>query len=277
MKKILFPTDFSPTANNAFIYALHIADTLRAELYVLHAYLLPIVSERRTYPESRQDVTERLISEKTNEYIQLIPVLDKLVEASDRKHIKRIYMLEQGTVVSAIEKVLSQEEFDLVIMGTTGASGYEKKFLGSNTVNVMNMVQKPLLCIPHSARYEGIYRFGFTTIFKEVDFEILRRMIPIANLFHAQIKCVHVSAYADAQLLETISRWGHILNTDVVDISLILSDSTKESILDFVESSLVDILVMVKRNRGFFSELFQSSMSHEVTYSNQIPVWVFQE
>ena len=38
MKTILFPTDFSPHANNAFAYALHMAELLGAELLLLHAY-----------------------------------------------------------------------------------------------------------------------------------------------------------------------------------------------------------------------------------------------
>ena len=44
MKKILFPTDFSKTANHAFVYALEMAKFLEAELIVLHTYSLPVVS-----------------------------------------------------------------------------------------------------------------------------------------------------------------------------------------------------------------------------------------
>lgn len=44
MKNILFPTDFSQTADNAFIYALHLAKSLGANLHVLHTYSMPIVS-----------------------------------------------------------------------------------------------------------------------------------------------------------------------------------------------------------------------------------------
>ena len=44
MKKILFPTDFSETANNAFVYVLEMAKTFKAEVLVLHVYNLPIVT-----------------------------------------------------------------------------------------------------------------------------------------------------------------------------------------------------------------------------------------
>ena len=43
MKKLLFPTDFSETANNAFVYALKMAKSIDAEVIVLHVYDLPTV------------------------------------------------------------------------------------------------------------------------------------------------------------------------------------------------------------------------------------------
>lgn len=35
MKKILFPTDFSDTANNAFLYTLHLAKLYNAEVFII--------------------------------------------------------------------------------------------------------------------------------------------------------------------------------------------------------------------------------------------------
>ena len=44
MKKILYPTDFSETAENAFIFALQIADHLGASVITLHAFDRPDIS-----------------------------------------------------------------------------------------------------------------------------------------------------------------------------------------------------------------------------------------
>ena len=38
MKKILFPTDFSEVANNAFVHALGLAKVLHADLVLLHTF-----------------------------------------------------------------------------------------------------------------------------------------------------------------------------------------------------------------------------------------------
>lgn len=42
MKKILFPTDFSEAATNAFIHALEFAKIVNAELILLHTFEIPV-------------------------------------------------------------------------------------------------------------------------------------------------------------------------------------------------------------------------------------------
>ena len=40
LRKILFPTDFSPCADQALDHALHLAQQYQAELHMLHAIVL---------------------------------------------------------------------------------------------------------------------------------------------------------------------------------------------------------------------------------------------
>ena len=38
MKRFLIPTDFSPVANQALIFAIHLAERLKARLEILHVF-----------------------------------------------------------------------------------------------------------------------------------------------------------------------------------------------------------------------------------------------
>ena len=51
MKKILFPTDFSEVANNAFVHALEFAKMVHGELVLLHSFELPIY-DNQFFPEN---------------------------------------------------------------------------------------------------------------------------------------------------------------------------------------------------------------------------------
>ena len=82
MKKILFPTDFSYVSNNAFIYALKLADSINAEIITMHVYHLPQanyinVSE---YLHEIYDVTE--LSNFEN-YKDEVPVLRRIAEENN--------------------------------------------------------------------------------------------------------------------------------------------------------------------------------------------------
>jgi nucleotide-binding universal stress UspA family protein len=50
MKRILFPTDFSEAATNAFVHALAFAKNNQGELILLHSYPLPI--DDQFFPEN---------------------------------------------------------------------------------------------------------------------------------------------------------------------------------------------------------------------------------
>ena len=51
MKRILFPTDFSETATNAFVHALELAKIVEGELILLHTFELPVF-DNQFFPEN---------------------------------------------------------------------------------------------------------------------------------------------------------------------------------------------------------------------------------
>ena len=54
MKKILFPTDFSEAATNAFVHALEFAKIVNGELVLLHTFELPIY-DNQFFPENSEN------------------------------------------------------------------------------------------------------------------------------------------------------------------------------------------------------------------------------
>ena len=59
MKKILFPTDFSEVASNAFIHALEFAKIVQGELVLLHTFELPVY-DNQFFPENYNVVFDSL-------------------------------------------------------------------------------------------------------------------------------------------------------------------------------------------------------------------------
>lgn len=276
MKKILFPTDFSTTANNALVYALKMADKHNATLYVLHAYEMPVISATAN-PVMVQDVYKTIELGKFENFKDQVPFIREIAEEHGLSHVPMLFILEEGFLNSIIKKCVKEEGIDLVVMGTNGNTGFDKKLLGSNTANAISSLHIPVLSIPHNAVFKGIQNIAFTTLFKDKDLAILDKLIPIAKVFDAEIQCLHISSEATTVNGYKLSEWRSKYKDEPISFHFITSKSVEEAIFEFMDDENIDLVVAVTRSRNFFEKLFSSSMTRKLSYHMDIPVLAFHE
>ena len=168
MKKILFPTDFSANANNAFNYALHLAAKLGADIITLHAYKMPQIHVAHL-PNTAYQIMEQ---QTENEFAQYQKAAQEMHEQAENEHLSQvniIHMLEEGLTVDKILEVSEKENVDIIVLGTTGATGLKQVFLGSNAARVIDFAKCPVLAIPDSARYSSIKRIAYACSFEKIE------------------------------------------------------------------------------------------------------------
>ena len=100
MKKILFPTDFSETANNALLYALSLAESQDATVYVLHVYELPIINGGIS-AGLVQNVYDTVKFGQFENFKDNIPQLRKIAEENGLK----IYNATRGGKLEVFERI----------------------------------------------------------------------------------------------------------------------------------------------------------------------------
>lgn len=276
MKKILFPTDFSETANNAFVYALKFANKLQAEVLVLHVYDLPPISYEG-HATAIVEVFETIELDKFENFKDQIPYLRKIAEDNGLEYIKMNHILKQGDLIHSIKEVVKDEAIDLVVMGTTGASGWQETFFGSNTGSAITNVRKNILSVPNEAKFEVIRNIAFTTRFREQDKKALYEVIPFAKMFNAKIKCLAVKTKNFEGNDEEIIAWKKEFENQPVEFFIVPDDDVKQTIYDFLDNQHIDILSMVTYKRSFFEELFRQSLTQKMSYHSKIPILVLHE
>lgn len=277
MKQILFPTDFSETARNAFVYALNFANHLDAELVILHVYDLPIV-ETPPLPESTTEIFDIVEMNKFESFREELPGLHKIAEDNSLGHIKIRNLLLYGDLIYNINKVCDEESIDLIVMGTKGASGLRETFLGSTTASVITNAKVPVLGIPAEAEYKHIKSIAFTTQYKDKDNDALRNALDIAHKFNARLQCLYIKNDDDpADIDERINEWKIYYRDEHVDFFNIDGDHIEQTILDFIENQHVGLLVMRTHKRGFFESLFHRSLTKKMAYHSKVPLLVFHE
>lgn len=272
MKKILFPTDFSPTANNAFVYALQFAASMDAEIITLHVYELPQVDfDYIQAPVYLLDVYEVTELGNFENYKHHIPVLREIAEKNGLGHIKISNVLESGNLIDSIQRITEQEAIDYIVMGTKGAQGLASTFLGRVTQKVMHHAQSVVLAIPEGCTYERASHILFTTKFKPEDRPLLDKVLVLAAAFQSQVTCLYVddNDTADQRAIED---WKQGITYEKIDFLVTRAEDIEGEILNCIEARQANMLAMPKHHKGFFEGLFHTSLTKKLAFHLKIPI-----
>src|SRR5690606_13580551 len=140
MKKILVPTDFSDQAFNALKAAAGIARKSNAEIVLLHIIDLP--QETMDMIQPGYDLPEIMFFKQHAEtrltQIALSPELSGLTVSQ---------ILKLGRTFNEVTIVAKDNNIDLIVMGSHGASDFKELFIGSNTEKVIRTSEIPVLAI----------------------------------------------------------------------------------------------------------------------------------
>jgi nucleotide-binding universal stress UspA family protein len=142
-RTILFCTDFSETAFQAFDYALNVAETYGASLVIFHAIhqpVYPALAEPYVMSQVVEHAENRLRQEAEEEirtrYLPRIPAA-----------VPHKVVLRSGPPAQEILQFLREEKVDLVVMGTRGRSPLELLVFGSVAQRVVRRSPCPVLTV----------------------------------------------------------------------------------------------------------------------------------
>ena len=139
MKKIIVPIDFSEHSEYALETAASIAKKHNSELIVLHMLEL----SNAVYTASRSSIGEeavfylKLAEQKMSKFLDR-PFLEGLEITPVIKHFK---------VFKEINEIVDEQQIDLIVMGSHGASGVKEVIIGSNAEKVVRHSTIPVLIV----------------------------------------------------------------------------------------------------------------------------------
>ncbi|TDE00997.1 universal stress protein [Flavobacterium hiemivividum] len=272
MKRILFPTDFSEAATNGFVHALEFANLVQGELVLLHAFELPVF-DNQFFPENYMIIYESVELSKFEMFKDEIPKLRSIAQERRLGNIKMTHRLMDGSLLYNINKSIKEDKIDYVVMGTEGASGWSEFFSGTNTGNVLAEINVPILSIPVNAKYKKIETIGFTTRFRPKDKKALKKVVKLAKMAGAAVKCLYVKTSKTDVEKATIKNWEEDFAEEPIEFFVIESDEVKETILDFILLKEIDMLTMLTYKRTFFEGLFHPSLTKKFANNFDVPIF----
>ena len=273
MKRILFPTDFSEVATNAFVHALEFVNAVQGELVLLHTYDLPVIDDQ-FFPENFTEVYNTLELAHFDLFKEEIPKLREIIEDNHYDAIKMTHRLMEGDLASNIQKCIEEDNIDFLIMGTSGATDWETLFSGTNSGSVILGLSIPMLCIPLDVKHKKISTIGFITHYRPQDKVALHKTVELAKVLNAKVKCFYINTTNSGISTQTISDWELEFREEPIAFYAVKSDAIKQVTLDFIESQNINVLSMLTYKSSFFEGMFVANYSEKTTSDIAVPLLV---
>ena len=272
---ILFPTDFSPTAHNAFKYAIQLADQLDAKLLLLHVY--QDVNGNNNYLP--KDLVDSLRGEKLEKAMESFHEYQKEAQYELGKEIEIHPILQAGRPETEIVSLSHKMNIDLIIMGTLGAASISEKILGSVTVKVIENATCPVLAVPADCTYEPIGQILYGMQMEENEFPIIDQLVDITNAFDAKLLCAHVKTSKDSSQnkfeLEAFEDLYHLEKEGRLNFYLFNHSDVVRGLQRFMNEYRVDMIAMTTHRRDFMEKVLNKSMTKEMALYTDVPLLAF--
>jgi len=272
--KILFPTDFSEAAHNAFIYALKMASTFKTSVNVLHVYHKPEIKSMYV-PHALEEFNSAYDLHKFSNFKDEISNLRELASSNGLEDIPLNFALEEGqNVVQTIIKYSNQEQVDFIVMGTTGAGAIRELFFGSVAAEILENSYCPVLAIPDKAKFDGnIDHIAFATDFKSESFQPLQWAIKFSENFNSKLHLVNVdTAHTEFYLGRMDIVKSMFSDNERLVFHVLPGNDVEKELTSFFDQEKIDFLIMVTHQRNWLQELFQYSRTKNLSHQSRIPV-----
>ena len=155
MKKILCPIDFSDVSLNAIEFAARLAEAHHASLILLNVF-------------TEKDFNQLLEAEHINkEYNEKIGMAEKKLKSisdeinSSEKNaglLSCTYKVKSGELSKTILEFITEEKIDLVVMGTVGLTQLREKYIGSQTLSIIEEAHCSVFVVPDGISFHKIKR-----------------------------------------------------------------------------------------------------------------------
>lgn len=274
MKIIIVPVDFSTTAANAAEFAGNLAAFYGAEIWLYHAYQIPIALSEFAYP-----VVDIVEMQKAAEH-----ELDLLKDATQSK-LKRTITFHTRAEMNVLQLGLSnlckELKPDMVVMGLSGKNNLTRMIVGSNTIKTVYELTYPILVVPPQAEFIPVRKIGFACDYKQVE-----KTTPVALLkkivtdFHAELHVMnidHNSKNQDPDKVHESFLINELLRDTKAEFHSIEAGEITDGINWFVDRSKLDWLVVIPKKHKLLEKIFRRSQTKELVYHTHIPVLCIHE
>ena len=274
LKKILVPTDFSDLSTTALRYAASMAKHSEAEIILLHVM----------QPYEHEAILNKIIDFKGTLQKAIQDKLNEIkVNTPDLLGVNVRVKIVEGKVYETIEKIVKEEDLDLVVMGTHGAGGLgnlEKYVLGTNAFRTVHVSGCPVITlkdVKDKITYDNIVLPLDMT--KETKQKV-DTTIKIAKVLGSTVHVIAVTTFVDEfryniteikGLLDEVADKVKEAGIKVVT-KMLRNDDIADSITEYAADINADLVIIMTRQETKMNERVLGSSARKIITGSKVPV-----
>lgn len=277
MKRLLCPIDFSEVSLNALEFAVVIGEKENSNLTLLNIF-------------SPKDFNSVLGSDHVNdEYDDLLNIAEKKLQAisneiwkiSKKKGLLACdYKLKPGKIVDVLSELADEDKSELIIIGTTGHSAYERKYIGGKAEKIIQHTHCSVLCVPENINFHGIKRIVYATDYQEEDKLAIQQLIDLAKVLKAEVEILHISHHDDtidkAMYEEFKRELMSFVNYNKISFNRMVFKHVAEGLNEYMKEKNADLLVLLNKKLNFLESLFHLSLTHHLDKFTDYPLMILK-
>lgn len=266
MKKILVPVDFSAASKNAAKYALSIAESLNAHVDLLHVVSVGGSSTTLMNWQKLEKEMNRQAEEDAKAFMKDL----------DGKNVT--YTKSSGhPIEEVVQQFAKSHHADMIVVGTTGATGLKKALVGSNAASVINHSPVPVLAVPAHSTFTGIHHIVYATSMEHLD-EETRTIAGFAQVFNARITIVNVrephTVRRDRKDLEGILQ--RMAGYERIHFIALESADVEDGLRKAIAMHQPDLVALFTHELSLYEKIFGKGITRNLVYNSVVPLLAYQ-
>jgi len=269
MKKLVVPVDFSATSENAAVFAGNLAIFYGAEIWLYHAYEMPVGIGEVAWPL----FTAKELQSAADHQLEIIK---ETVQQNLRSKVTFHAKAEMVSFTEGLADFCEEIKPDMIILGLSGKDALAKLIVGSNTIKVIQQLQYPVLVVPPKATFSPVVKIGFACDYKKIEettpVELLKKVV---KDFNAELHILNVD-FNDANVDEDVLNGSITAKSLFSDINPVYdsieSESVTEGLNKYADEKGLDWIVVIPKKHTLLQKIFSRSHSKDLLYHTQLPV-----
>ena len=271
MKNIFIVTDFSEASQNAGHYGVQLAKYYRANVFLFHAYQVPVQIPESYIFYTTEDVWESAKELLKKEAAMINP--DNLVDIE--------ICGGEGIASDAIVAEASKRNADVIICGMKGMAKPLRKIFGSTTTSLTGKSDIPLIVVPENAGFIPPKNIALASdMDPETSSATVELLKVLGEKFASRLSVVWVVDDGTDVAYEMRFRpTGFINELKSLDpvFEFPSGNSITKALDGFVKEHEIDMLAMIPHKHDLLERFFTESITRKMIFHTHIPLLVLPQ